>query len=60
MNTKNDKIDSESANSAETRKQNEDFRDIPASSKKQNPPDIDKEDVKKASKDKSGKTDNTK
>jgi len=50
----------ESANSAETKKQNEDFRDIPASSEKQNPPDVDKEDVQKASKNKSGKTDNTK
>ncbi|KQT18055.1 hypothetical protein ASG31_04785 [Chryseobacterium sp. Leaf404] len=50
----------ESANSAETTKQNEDFRDIPASSDKQNPPDVDKEDVQKSSKNKSGKTDNTK
>lgn len=50
----------ESANSAETKKQNEDFQNIPASSKKQNPPDVDKEDVKKSSENKSGKTDNTK
>ncbi|WP_332454179.1 hypothetical protein [Chryseobacterium aquaticum] len=50
----------ESANSAETKKQNEDFRDIPASSEKQNPSDVDKEDVKKSSENKSGKTDNTK
>ncbi|WP_312344313.1 hypothetical protein [Chryseobacterium binzhouense] len=49
----------ESANTAETKKQNEDFRDIPASSEKQNPSDVDKEDVQKASKDKTGKTDNT-
>ena len=51
----------ESANSAETKKQNEDFRDIPASSQKQNPPAVDKEDVQESSKNnKSGKTDNTK
>ncbi|MEG2308758.1 hypothetical protein SAMN05421796_103145 [Chryseobacterium piscicola] len=51
----------ESANSAETKKQNEDFRDIPASSEKQNPSDVDKEDIQKYSKNnKSGKTDNTK
>ena len=49
----------ESANTAETKKQNEDFRDIPASSEKQNPSDVDKEDVQKSSKDKTGKTDNT-
>ena len=51
----------EAANSAETKKQNEDFRDIPASSEKQNPSDVDKEDIQKYSKNnKSGKTDNTK
>ncbi|AZA50235.1 hypothetical protein EG346_19550 [Chryseobacterium carnipullorum] len=50
----------ESANNAETKKQNEDFQNIPASSEKSNPPDIDKEDVQKPSKNKSGKTDNTK
>ncbi|WP_419870890.1 hypothetical protein [Chryseobacterium sp. CT-SW4] len=50
----------ESANTAESKKQTQDFPDIPASSKKTNPPDIDKEDVQKASKNKSGKTDNTK
>lgn len=50
----------ESANNAETKKQNEDFQNIPASSEKSNPPDIDKEDVQKSSKNKSGKTDNTK
>ncbi|MDN5479681.1 hypothetical protein B0A69_13085 [Chryseobacterium shigense] len=50
----------ESANNAETQKQNEDFQNIPASSEKSNPPDIDKEDVQKPSKNKSGKTDNTK
>ncbi|SDR11694.1 hypothetical protein SAMN05421664_3632 [Chryseobacterium soldanellicola] len=49
----------ESANSAESKKQNQDFPNIPASSKKTNPPDIDKEDVQKSSKNKSGKTDNT-
>jgi hypothetical protein len=50
----------ESANSAETKKQNQDFQNIPASSEKSNPPDIDKEDVQQSSKNKSGKTDNTK
>ncbi|SHE38351.1 hypothetical protein [Chryseobacterium takakiae] len=49
----------ESANTAETKKQNEDFPNIPASSKKTNPSDVDKEDVQKSSKNnKSGKTDN--
>ncbi|UZT98364.1 hypothetical protein ODZ84_02005 [Chryseobacterium fluminis] len=48
----------ESANSAETKKQNQDFQNIPASSDKTNPPDIDKEDVEKSSENnKSGKTD---
>ena len=42
-----DKNQNESANNAETKKQNEDFRDVPASSEKQNPPDIDKKDVQK-------------
>ncbi|WP_185097212.1 hypothetical protein [Chryseobacterium sp. Leaf180] len=55
-----DKNQNESANNAETKKQNEDFRDVPASSEKQNPPDIDKKDVQKSSENKSGKTDNTK
>ena len=50
----------ESNNSSEQKKQTEDFRDIPASSDKKNPPDIDKEDVEKGSKvNKDGKTDNT-
>lgn len=60
MDSKDDNKKKESANSAETKKQNEDFQNIPASSKKQNPPDVDKEDVKKSSENKSGKTDNTK
>lgn len=60
MDSKGDNKKKESANSAETKKQNEDFQNIPASSKKQNPPDVDKEDVKKSSENKSGKTDNTK
>jgi hypothetical protein len=50
----------ESANDAETKRQNQDFPNIPVSSKKTNPPDINKEDVQKSSKNKSGKTDNTK
>ena len=60
MTSKDDNKKNESANSAETKKQNEDFQNIPASSKKQNPPDVEKEDVKKSSENKSGKTDNTK
>ncbi|MCD1117223.1 hypothetical protein [Chryseobacterium turcicum] len=61
MDSKDNNKKKESANSAETKKQNEDFRDIPASSQKQNPPAIDKEDVQESSKNnKSGKTDNTK
>jgi len=61
MNSKGDDKKKESANTAETKKQNEDFRGIPAASEKTNPPDIDKEDIQKSSKNnKSGKTDNTK
>lgn len=61
MNSKDNKNDKkESTNAAELKKQNEDFPNIPASSKKTNPPDIDKEDIEKASKNKTGKTDNTK
>ncbi|AZA59887.1 hypothetical protein [Chryseobacterium indoltheticum] len=61
MDSKDDNKKKESANSAETKKQNEDFRDIPASSEKQNPSDVDKEDVQKSSKNnQSGKTDNIK
>lgn len=60
MNSKGNGKKDESANAAETKKQNQDFQNIPASSKKTNPPDIDKEDIEKASKNKSGKTDNTK
>lgn len=51
---------SKTANAAETKKQNEDFPNIPASSSKKNPPDISKEDIQKSSKNKSGKTENTK
>ncbi|MEI7487724.1 MAG: hypothetical protein WCJ72_10000 [Chryseobacterium sp.] len=58
-NSKNDNKKKESANYSESKKQNQDFPDIPASSKKTNPPDIDKEDIQKASKNKTGKTDNT-
>ncbi|MCU7613675.1 hypothetical protein N0B16_04425 [Chryseobacterium sp. GMJ5] len=61
MSKNNDNKKTESANSAETKKQNEDFRGLPAASEKSNPPDINKEDVKKSSEEnKSGKTDNTK
>ena len=48
-------------NKEKKKKQIDDFRDIPASSEKQNPSDVDKEDIQKYSKNnKSGKTDNTK
>ncbi|QBJ85307.1 hypothetical protein DDI74_03105 [Chryseobacterium gleum] len=60
MATKGNTKKKESANTAETKKQNQDFQNIPAASKKTNPPDIDKEDIRKSSKNKSGKTDNTK
>ncbi|MDR4954192.1 hypothetical protein REB14_18590 [Chryseobacterium sp. ES2] len=60
MDTKGNTKKKESANTAETQKQNQDFPNIPAASQKTNPPDIDKEDVQKSSKNKSGKTDNTK
>ncbi|WP_027379379.1 hypothetical protein [Chryseobacterium daeguense] len=61
MNSQENDQKKESANNAETKKQNQDFPNIPASSKKTNPPDVDKEDVQKSSKNnKSGKTDNTK
>lgn len=50
MDSKEDNKKKESANTAETKKQNEDFQNIPASSEKSNPPDIDKEDVQKSSK----------
>ncbi|KFF12043.1 hypothetical protein IW15_10700 [Chryseobacterium soli] len=60
MDSKGKNKKTEPANDSETKKQNQDFQNIPASSKKSNPPDIDKEDVQKSSKNKSGKTDNTK
>lgn len=59
MDSKEDNKKKGFANSAETKKQNEDFQNIPESSKKANPPEIDKEDIEKASENKSGKTDNT-
>lgn len=60
MDPKEKNKDHESANSAETKKQNEDFRGIPAASEKTNPSDVDKEDIKKSSENnESGKTDNT-
>lgn len=60
MDTKGNTKKKESANTAEIKKQNQDFQNILAASKKTNPPDIDKEDIRKSSKNKSGKTDNTK
>ncbi|CAA7196233.1 hypothetical protein [Chryseobacterium potabilaquae] len=59
MSKKDNNKKTESANSAETKKQNQDFQNIPASSKKTNPPSINKEDIQKSSKKVSGKTDNT-
>ncbi|PKF76028.1 hypothetical protein [Chryseobacterium sp. PMSZPI] len=55
MNTKGNNKKKESANAAETKKQNQDFQNIPASSKKTNPPDIKKEDIQKSSKINRGK-----
>lgn len=50
----------ESNNSSEQKKQTEDFRDMPASSDKKNPPNINKKDIDKSSEvNKDGKTDNT-
>ncbi|TDX86050.1 hypothetical protein [Epilithonimonas xixisoli] len=50
----------ENNNSAEQKKQTEDFKNIPAASDKKNPPDIDKKDIDKSSNvNKDGKTDNT-
>lgn len=50
----------ENNNSAENKKQNEDFKNIPAASDKKNPPDIEKRDIDKSSKvNNDGKTDNT-
>ncbi|MCG2792314.1 MAG: hypothetical protein L6262_02045 [Weeksellaceae bacterium] len=50
----------EKNNASEQKKQTEDFKNIPAASDKQNPPDIDKEDVEKSSQvNQDGKTDNT-
>ena len=60
MDSKGSDKKKESANNAETKRQNQDFPNIPASSEKINPPDVDKEDIQKSSKNKSGKTDNTK
>ena len=51
---------SENNNSSEQKKQTEDFRDMPASSDKKNPPNINKKDIDKSSEvNKDGKTDNT-
>lgn len=50
----------ESNNSSEQKKQTEDFKNIPAASDKQNPPDIEKKDIDKSYEvNKDGKTDNT-
>ena len=48
------------SNSAENKKQTEDFKNIPAASDKKNPPDIDKQDIIKSSQiNKTGKTENS-
>ena len=60
MDSQENKKGKESANAAETKKQNQDFQNIPSSSEKTNPPDVKKEEVQKSSTNKSGKTDNTK
>ena len=60
MKKDNSPKEKETANSAEIKKQNQDFPNIPASTAKTNPPEINKEDILKPSKNKSGKTDNTK
>ena len=60
MEKENKNSEKESANSAEIKKQNQDFPNIPSATTKTNPPDVSKEDVLKSSKNKSGKTDNTK
>ena len=39
----------EKISEAERQKQNQDFENIPAASEKQNPPDIDKKDIKQSS-----------
>ncbi|GEM_PF-2890948 len=46
--------------SAETKKQNQDYRQLPSASEQSMPPDIEKKDVEKASElNKDGETDNT-
>lgn len=50
----------ETANNAQIKKQTQDYPNMPASTEKQTPPDIQKEDVEKSSDlHDSGKTDNT-
>lgn len=56
----NKKEKPEKTNEAETKKQNQDFPNLAASNEKQNPPDIEKKDIKKSSDlAETGKTDNT-
>ena len=40
----------ENSNNSESKKQTEDFKNIPAASDKKNPPDIDKHDIAKVRK----------
>ena len=55
---KNEKVDKQ--NEMENTKENQDFKNLPESSSKTTPPDIDKEDIKKSSElNDDGKTDNT-
>ena len=54
------KENADKTNEAETKKQNQDFPNLPAANEKQNPPDIKKKDIKKSSDlAETGKTDNT-
>ena len=59
-NDKQQNQDKLTANNAEHKKQIQDFPNMPASAEKQNPPDIEKQDIKKSSDlAETGKTDNT-
>lgn len=59
-NNKDQQQTPEAANNAEIKKQTQDYPNMPAAAKKQTPPDIQKEDIEKASDlNHSGKTDNT-
>lgn len=58
-NNKEQQQASETANNAQVKKQTQDFPNMPASSEKQTPPDIQKGDIEQSSElNDSGKTDN--